>query len=120
MRKPLGLDYSPEQLKAEKDYKFVAAYLKQKLVACLLIMPLDHNVARIRHVAVDEGLQGKGIGKALMQFSENYLQQSGFAQIILYARESAFEFYTKLNYQKFGEPFLELDLIHSKMSKNLL
>ena len=98
----------------------MAAYLKQKLVACLLIMPLDHNVARIRHVAVDEGLQGKGIGKALMQFSENYLQQSGFAQIILYARESAFEFYTKLNYQKFGEPFLELDLIHSKMSKNLL
>ncbi len=53
LRKPLGLDYNDSQLLEEKDDLFLAYYLDDKIIGCLLLRPLSQNELKVRQVAVD-------------------------------------------------------------------
>jgi predicted GNAT family N-acyltransferase len=119
LRKPLGLDYNDSQLLEEKDNLFLAYYLDDKIIGCLLLRPLSQNELKVRQVAVDFNIQGKGIGLALMKFVENYAKENGFSKISLHARETAMNFYLKLNYQVLGNKFYEINLAHYKMFKQI-
>lgn len=117
LRQPLGLNYTQEQLDAEKDEFHFAAFDGEKLIGCLLMKAIDNEEIKMRQVAVDGSYQGKGVGKALVLFSEKFTSENGFKFITLHARKTAVPFYERLRYQIIGDEFTEVTLPHYKMEK---
>ena len=70
-------------------------------------------------MAVVSGLQGKGIGKVLLQFAENIARDRGYKKIMMHARKTAVGFYEKLGYKKTGGEFEEVTIPHYVMEKDL-
>jgi len=119
LRKPLGLSFTPEELEQEKDEILIGAFEDDKMLGCCMLIKSDPGSVRLRQMAVTNNLQGKGIGKALMQFAENIARDRGFRKIIMHARKSATGFYEKLGYQVAGDEFVEVTIPHYVMEKDL-
>lgn len=118
LRKPLGLSFTKEELAKEKDHLLIAAYDDDQLMGCCMLVEEGKNV-RLRQMAVVNDLQGKGIGRALMDFAENLSRDRGYHKITMHARKDAIGFYQKLGYVVVGGEFKELNIPHYKMEKKL-
>jgi len=79
----------------------------------------DSVVFKMRQVAVLGNLQGKGIGKKLVQFVEIEAKKKGITHFELNARKSAVSFYLSMNYSIEGDEFEEVGIPHIKMKKVL-
>ena len=119
LRKPLGIYFTEEQLKEEAYELHWGAYINDKLVGCILLKDVGNGIAKMRQVAVDISLQGKGIGKQMVLFFENFCRENGFSKIEMHARKYAVSFYEKLGYEKYGYEFIEVTIPHYKMRKTL-
>lgn len=120
LRKPLGLEFSVEQLSKEwADIHLAAFDGVGKIVGILLLTPLDDSRVKMRQVAVDIALQKKGVGAAMVKRSEELAREMGFKKIELHAREVAVPFYLKLDYTIVGDIFEEVGIPHFKMEKML-
>lgn len=120
LRKPLKLTLTPEELAKEKDEILIGAFEEEKMLGCCMLIIVDRSTVRLRQMAVLNNLQGKGIGRALMQFAENIARDRGFKKIIMHARKSAAGFYEKLGYQVCSDEFEEVTLPHYEMEKKLV
>lgn len=120
LRKPLNLHFNKDDLKKEYLDHHIAAYVDGRLVGILLLKPSDNpKVIKMRQVAVDSSIQGRGVGKAMVKFSETFVKEKGFTAIELHARETAVPFYLSLNYNIVGDQFEEVGIPHFKMVKVL-
>jgi ribosomal protein S18 acetylase RimI-like enzyme len=119
LRKPLGLSFSEEDLQKEKDNLLIAAYEDDVMLGCCMLIQVTPDTVQLRQMAVKAGLQGKGIGRVLMQFAENIARDRGNKKIFMHARKSAVGFYEKLGYKISGKEFTELNIPHYKMDKEL-
>ncbi len=120
LRRPLGLDFTLEQLAAEYDQLHLAAFDERgELIGYLNLSPVDVRQVKMRQVAVAERWQGRGVGQALVAASETLARQLGFAHMVLHARELAVPFYKKLHYEQVGERFEEVTIPHWRMEKAL-
>ena len=119
LRKPLGLTFSPEELEKEKHNLHIAAYEDEQMLGCCMLVEEEPETVRLRQMAVLNDLQGKGIGKALMQFAENLARDRGYKKISMHARKNAAGFYEKMGYKKVGEEFTEITIPHYVMEKEL-
>jgi ribosomal protein S18 acetylase RimI-like enzyme len=118
LRKPLGLTFTVEQLAEEWDDFHLAAYdADYEMIGYLNFKIVDEKTLRMRQVAIAERAQNRGIGTALVQFSEQFAKGKGYEKIILHARETAISFYQKNKYRIFDEPFVEVGIPHRKMEK---
>lgn len=120
LRKPLGINFEPGELESEKDEILIGAFEDDKMLGCCMLINTEPGTVRLRQMAVLKNLQGKGIGRALMQFAENIARDRGFRKITMHARKSATGFYEKLGYVTSGEEFVEVTLPHVVMEKQLL
>ena len=119
LRKPLGMSFTQDELEAEKDNIHIGCFDDDKLEGCCMLVPLDKATIQLRQMAVTSGLQGKGIGKVLMQFAENISRDLGYKKMIMHARKTATGFYEKLGYNAVGNEFLEVTIPHFVMEKSL-
>lgn len=119
LRKPLGLTFTPEELEKEKEEILIAAFEEEKMLGCCMLITVEPATVRLRQMAVLNNLQGKGIGRALMQFAENIARDRGFRKITMHARKTAIGFYEKLGYNVQGEQFEEVSIPHFIMEKAL-
>jgi ribosomal protein S18 acetylase RimI-like enzyme len=119
LRKPLGLGFSPEELESEKSNLLMGAYEDDQMLGCCMLVEEGSNTVRLRQMAVINDLQGKGIGKALMQFAENLARDRGYKKITMHARKNAIGFYEKMGYKRIGEEFNEITIPHYMMEKEL-
>ena len=119
LRKPLGLEFDPEELKQEEQDILIGCFDDDRLEGCCLLTQTHRTEVRLRQMAVTSGLQGKGIGRVLLQFAENIARDRGYKKICMHARKSAQGFYEKLGYEISGEEFTEVKVPHYKMEKNL-
>jgi N-acetylglutamate synthase-like GNAT family acetyltransferase len=119
LRKPLGLSFDPQELEKEKDEILIGAFEEDKMLGCCMLIKVDDKTVRLRQMAVLNNLQGKGIGRALMQFAENIARDRGFQTIMMHARKTATGFYEKLGYHVAGNEFHEVTLPHYVMEKRL-
>lgn len=118
LRRPLGLDFSPEQLAAEETQFHLGAWEGERLVGCLALL-MSGGEARMRQVAVAADAQGRGIGRLLVAKFEAEARRRGAARVVLHARRTAVAFYERLGYAVEGEPFQEVGLPHRSMSRTL-
>lgn len=119
LRKPLGLNFTPEELEKEKDEILIGAFEEEKMLGCCMLIREEPGMVRLRQMAVLNSLQGKGIGRALMQFAENIARDRGFKRITMHARKTAIGFYEKLGYEVSGREFMEVTIPHYIMEKEL-
>ncbi len=115
LREPLGLRYSSDDLEAERDQDHWVAQLGGTLVGGFIVCSIPDGSWKIRQVAVCESQQGRGIGKALMQFAVSQARAEGVGEISLHARESVIPFYEQLGFHVVGDPFEEVGIPHSRM-----
>src|SRR5882757_1442184 len=108
LRKPLGLSLTPDELEKEKEEILIGAFEEDKMLGCCMLIKTDNQTVRLRQMAVLNNLQGKGIGRALMQFAENIARDRGFRKITMHARKTAIGFYEKLGYEVNGAQFEEV------------
>jgi predicted GNAT family N-acyltransferase len=119
LRQPLGLSFSNEELEKEKDDILIAAFDDDDMLGCCMLVPIDSNTLRLRQMAVNNNLQGKGIGASIMSFAENIARDKGYRQMIMHARVTAIGFYEKFGYKARGDEFIEVNLPHRVMEKKL-
>jgi len=119
LRKPLGLSFSQDELEQEKENLMMAAYEDDQMLGCCMLVEEGPGTVRLRQMAVINDLQGKGIGRALMQFAENLARDRGYQKITMHARQNAIGFYEKMGYRKIGKEFQEITIPHYTMEKEL-
>lgn len=120
LRKPLGLSLFDEDLDAESDFIHVAGLDDEgKLSAYLQFRRVDEKVVKMQQVVVASHWQGRGIGRALVHFSEEHARSAGYREVILHAREVVMSFYEALGYRQEGDVFMEVSLPHFKQRKIL-
>jgi GNAT superfamily N-acetyltransferase len=119
LRKPLGLSFDKAELDKESNDILLGCFDDDRLEGCCLLTKEDDTTVRLRQMAVLAGLQGKGIGKALMFFAENVARDASFQKITMHARKTAVGFYEKLGYTISGSEFIEVTLPHYAMEKKL-
>ena len=119
LRQPLGLGFTPDELEKEKNDILIAAFDDDDMLGCCMLVPIDDNTLRVRQMAVNNNLQGKGIGASIMAFAETLARDKGYRKLIMHARDTAIGFYEKFGYKVIGDPFVEVKLPHHVMEKRL-
>ena len=119
LRKPLGIEFDLKELEREKNDILIAAFEEEKMLGCCLLTRVNNQCVRLRQMAVENNLQGKGIGAAMMNYAENVARDAGYNKIIMHARRTAIGFYEKLGYKTSGEEFEEITIPHIIMEKKL-
>ena len=119
LRKPLGLQFSKDELDQEKDEILIGAFEDEKILGCCMVVKTDNKTCRLRQMAVINKLQGKGIGKALMVFAENLARDHGYKVLTMHARKHAVGFYEKMGYKIASDEFTEVTIPHFVMEKRL-
>lgn len=119
LRKPLGLSFTLDELKKEKEDILLGAFEEEHLLACCVLTPADNSVIQLRQMAVQNNIQGRGVGAILLRFAENIARDRGYSYMTMHARESAAGFYEQNGYGIDGEQFIEVTIPHYKMVKKI-
>lgn len=121
LRKPLNMEFQPEDIAEEYDSYHLACFDgHDQIVGVLTLKPINKEVLKMRQVAVLPEKQGQGIGTFLVQSAEVLAKNEGYSLFELNARENALKFYKRLDYQTEGKKFEEVGIPHYKMIKNIL
>jgi GNAT superfamily N-acetyltransferase len=119
LRKPLGFSFDAEELENEKDNLLIGAFEDGSILGCCMLVEENPDKVKLRQMAVLNALQGKGIGRALMQFAENLARDHGYKILTMHARKNAIGFYEKMGYKVKGVEFQEVSIPHYEMEKEL-
>lgn len=119
LREPIGLKLSENDTKDENKQIHFGAFLNNKLVGCLILSPQNEKDVKMRQIAVVPELQKIGIGKELVTFAQEYAKNQGFSVITTHARLTVREFYLKLGYKQTNEEFIEQNIPHIFMYKEI-
>jgi GNAT superfamily N-acetyltransferase len=119
LRKPLGLGFDSNELESEKENMLIAAFEDETILGCCMLVEEDPKTVRLRQMAVLNDLQGKGIGRALMNFAENLARDRGYRTLSMHARKNAVGFYEKMGYKVASDEFTEVTIPHYLMEKKL-
>ncbi len=97
------------------DYKVFVAEYEQQLVGTFALLIMENMAhqgtpsAVVEDVGVIPAVQGKGIGKVMMEYALNYAKEKGCYKMSLSSnlrRDKAHQFYESLGFQKHGFSFL--------------
>lgn len=88
-------------------------------VACLFLVPRTATHLQMRQVAVRARLQGQGLGRQLLDYSEDFARAMGCTLMFAHARDEAMPFYRRLGYVVRGEPFQQVGIKHHLVEKIL-
>ncbi len=119
LRKPLGLMFTPEELKKDEADVHFGLFEGSKIIACLTLTNAGDKKMKMRQVAVQTDQQGKGVGRDLSNAAEDYARKQSFVLMFCHARKTAAPFYQKLGYQVVGDEFTEVNIPHYVMEKQL-
>lgn len=119
LRKPLGLSFNVEELEKEKDNMLIGAFEDDDMLGCCMLVEENPEKVRLRQMAVLNDLQGKGIGRALMNFAENLARDRGYKIMSMHARKTTAGFYERMGYKITSNEFIQITIPHFVMEKQL-
>ncbi len=96
----------------------VAIYQGQ-VVGTGRVVQQDDGDAHIGRMAVDQTWRRRGIGNQILRFLEEEARAQGLRRCVLHAQEYAKGFYAARGYQEQGDTFLEVNIPHIEMRKEL-
>jgi ribosomal protein S18 acetylase RimI-like enzyme len=120
LRKPWNQPRGSEKDELEGQSIHLMACEKGKPLGVGRVHSNSSKEAQIRYMAVEEGLQGKGVGTMILRGLEKRAERKGADYIVLDARESAVGFYKKHGYRIVAKAHTLFGVIpHYKMRKKL-
>ncbi len=119
LREPLGLGFNEAELQKEKDYLHIAAFEDDELLGGCMLIQVANDTLQLRQMAVKDNLQRKGVGASIIGFAETLSKDKGYKKIMMHARDSAIGFYEKFGYVSKGDAFIEVNVPHHIMEKNI-
>lgn len=123
LRKPLGLTFSDEYLRQEINDTLIGCFTREKgreiIIGCCILTPVNESTVQLRQMAVDKSYQGKGIGNSVLKFAEQQAKTTPYARLMMHARKEAVGFYERAGYTIEGNEFVEVNIPHYEMSKQL-
>lgn len=87
----------------EADQIKIGVFAGDAMVGTLCLVPHDDGTAMIKQFAVDAKLQGRGIGKKLLDYAHAAAKELGVNRIMLNARQKVEGFYAKAGYIPTGK-----------------
>ena len=114
--RPIGIPDYGWEMYDRKSWHFVALN-RDHLMGCVVLVPLDEisQKAQLIQMAVDESMQGRGIGTLLVQELLKFAKARGLTEVACHARQEAVAFYRKFQFEVYDEPFEEVGLMHRHM-----
>ena len=119
LRKPLGLALTTGDLAQDPDCFHLGGFEDSRLLAVLLLQPLDARTIKMKQVAVARERQRTGVGSQLIAYAEEFARQRGYGGMVAHARRTALDFYRRLGYSVSGGEFVEVTIPHSLVTKTL-
>lgn len=121
MRKPLGRSIENDDLSYEQEAHIFGVFDGEKLIGTGIMHYKDDQTVKIHFLCVDPAVQKSGIGLRIIQAMEAKAKEDGKSVACMEARMTALDFYKKLGYEEYGEPYLlaNVPIDHIKMKKNL-
>ncbi len=119
LRDPLNMKYTEKELEHDKIMIYFGYDDNGEILGVVGLEKLSPIKAQLRQMAVHDKLQGKGVGRQLVRFLEDYCRKEGMKEIQLDARYPARGFYAKLGYSEFGEIYEKIGIDHIDMKKML-
>ena len=118
---PLGLKFLDMHRDKEAGYLHIGCIenLDDRLVAGLILAPVDNEEIRMMQVAVDTKYQHEGIGREMVKYAEKRAKEAGFSKIVMHAMLSVVNFYERMGYKQEGDIFEEKGITFAKMVKKL-
>ncbi|HEY0066427.1 MAG TPA: GNAT family N-acetyltransferase [Flavisolibacter sp.] len=116
---PIGIPRSYIDPEREKDDLLLVAEEDGKLIGCCVLTRVDGHSIQLRQMAVDNSLQGKGVGAAIVSFAEQTARHHGYRLLTMNARDVVLDFYRKCGYTVAGDQFFEVGIPHHRMEKRL-
>ncbi|WP_237386662.1 GNAT family N-acetyltransferase [Xenorhabdus sp. Sc-CR9] len=98
----------------------VVIYDDEKPIGVLRAILMDNNMLKVGRVAILKGYRGRGIGRNIVEFIEDYGRKNNITTISLSSQCHAQPFYESLGYQAHGEIYLEEGAEHIFMTLDLV
>ena len=119
LRKPWNQPYSSTKDEWEdQSIHILMLDENEDAIACGRLQINSKTEGQIRSMAVRTDLQGKGLGKKIIEYIEQKAKELKLKTIILDARINAVKFYESCGYVVVGESYLLFGIIpHFKMEK---
>jgi predicted GNAT family N-acyltransferase len=105
-----GLDASAVQFVAKNETRVIGT-------ARVRFPTMDS--AKIERMAVLKPFRQQGVGRVILSTIEEFLKKKQIRKMELHAQWKAVPFYRSCGFTKTGEPFIEADIKHIKMQKEL-
>ncbi len=111
--RPIGIPDYGWEMYDRQSWHFVALN-RDRLMGCVVLVPLDEisQKAQLIQMAVEESMQGRGIGTLLVQELLKFAKAQGLTEVACHARQEAVAFYRKFQFEVYDEPFEEVGLMH--------
>jgi len=121
LREPLGKERGSERHDGDEAGIHFALFEGESILAIARLDRVDETVCQVRFVAVETNIQGKGLGKQIMDAVEKCGAENGYTKLMLHARDYALPFYEKLGYTLLGPSYKLFDVLqHFEMEKELM
>ncbi len=111
----------PEEELDEDDATAIhaIALVQGQVVGTGRLVSREDGDGQVGRMAVDQPWRGQGVGGRILIFLEDEARFLGMARCVLHAQEYVKGFYAAHGYQEYGETFLEVDIPHVEMHKEL-
>ena len=118
---PLGLKFLDSYREEEASFLHVGCIENStdELIGGLILVPIDHEEIRVMQVAVDTIHQGEGIGRKLIEHTENIAKEIGYERLVMHEMLSVVGFYEKLGFKQDSDLFEEKGISFVRMVKDL-
>jgi predicted GNAT family N-acyltransferase len=97
----------------------ILALVGDQPVGTARVRDLGDRTVKIERLAVLKEFRGRGIGRKIMEFILEVLQQRQIQTVQLHAQLQAKALYDKLGFVAIGDVFIEAGIPHIKMQKQL-
>jgi predicted GNAT family N-acyltransferase len=110
---------APEEFDGLDDEALQMVALDESGVIATCRLRLIEDGCKLERMAVEARLRGLGAGARLLSAAEDAAREQGAPAMVLHAQRRAEGFYAAHGYETEGEPFMEAEIEHVRMTKPL-
>mgnify|MGYP000220978504 CR=1 FL=1 len=103
----------------DQEAILVVARVNNEVVGTARFRSPEPGVGNVEKVAVREAHRGTGVGRAIMERMDAIGREEGVSTLSLHAQTHAEEFYEKLGYETVSDVYMQVDIPHVTMEKQL-
>lgn len=115
---PLDLEYDEYDTPNHEAVTHIGAFIDDTMVGAMRLIKNDRTL-KVGRLAVLIANRKDGVGSAFLKYAEKQAENNGIEVLELGAQVAAMPFYEKNGYQAYGPVFLDADIDHIMMKKEI-